>query len=256
MPRHTTVVNLDPIDTKKEKGFIGRLLVTRWFGGKKVIKDIPFGHYMFCGPQGSGKTSSALWYAVRLRKKYSKKRLSYKVHDKCDDTHLDNKGYESCTRVKFDDPPRFKLYSNFGVGREIDKKKIAETIWNFNPYANEIRIVILDEIHTYFPRDNIDKETKEIQKKLINLFSQLRKRNTFVLSTAQVYGRLDKSLREQCLFMINCKVSLIRNRLVNDMIRGDDIIADDLGRWKGDPVKIYVHGLAPMVYDTKRVITD
>lgn len=243
------VISLDPIDTKRKKGFIGRLLVTRYAGGNKIVKSEPYGHYMFCGPQGSGKTSSALWYAEKLAKKYKRRKLKYQTHDDCDDLHL------HCKTVRFNDPPRVKLYSNIDIGRHIEKKKIFDTIDSFDPYANEVRIVYLDEIHGYFPRGSVDKETAKIRDDLIIIFSQLRKRNTYILSTAQVYGRLDKSLREQCLYMINCKVSLNR-KLVNDFIPGDDIIADDLGRWSGNPKYIWKHGLPRNVYDTKKVIRE
>lgn len=221
-----TVINLDPIDRKKKLGFIGRFMLTRYAGGKSVVKSKPFGHYMFCGPQGSGKTSSALWYAEKLIKKY--KRKGYTV----------------------------RLYSNIGVGAEINKLEIFSTINAFDPTEKEIRIVIIDEIHTYFPKDGMpDKETKQIKSDLVAIFSQLRKRSTFILSTAQIYGRLDKSLREQCLFMIDCKVNM-HNRLVNDFIPEKDILCDDLGRWAGTPKFIYVHGLSKLEYDTKRIIRE
>lgn len=236
MANKQSIITLDPIDAKKKQGFLARLLVTRWFGGKPVQKSEPFGHYMFCGSQGSGKTSSVLWYAEMLIKKYTKP----------------NWFRRKILRKK---PFTVVLYSNYGVGREIHKRKIFETISNFDPYKKEIRIVLLDEIQTYFPKGSIDKETKAIQSDLVSIFSQLRKRNTFILSTAQVYGRLDKSLREQCLYMVNCKVNL-NNKIVNDFIPGDDIICDDLGRWSGTPKKVYVHGLSSMEYDTKRVIKE
>lgn len=239
MAKPTSVVSLDPIDRKKKKGVFARLLVTRFFGGQKVSKDPPFGHYMFCGAQGTGKTSSALWYATMLKKQYEKpsKYMKFKY-------------------FKFfkNGPYSVEIYSNFGVGIPIIKDKIPQTVWGFNPYENIVRILLIDEIHTYFPKDNMDKETKAMAKSLINLFSQLRKRNTFILSTAQIYGRLDKSLREQCLFMINCKVR--NGKLINDFIPQEDIIADDLGRWAGNPKFIYSHGLSKLDYDTKKVIIN
>lgn len=225
MGRQQTVINLDPIDRKKRKGPFSRLLITRWKGGPSVKKDEPFGHYMFCGPQGSGKTSSALWYANELGKKYTRK------------------GYKC------------RLFSNFGAGQSFDRKKIFELISNFDPYAKEVRIVIVDEMHTYFPKDSVNKETRELRDKMTNIFSQLRKRNTFILSTAQIYGRLDKALREQCLYMIDCKVNY-RSKLVNDFIKQENILCDDLGRWAGEPSKIYVHGLSKVEYDTKRIIME
>lgn len=220
----STVINLDPIDRKKNLGIIGRILITRYFSGKPVKKMQPFGHYMFCGEQGSGKTASALWYAERLRRKYVKKGKT----------------------VKF--------FSNFGVGDPINKSEIFNTINEFNPDDNEIRIVIVDEIHTYFPKDGADRDTKKIRDDLIAIFSQLRKRSTFILSTAQIYGRLDKSLREQCLFMIDCHLNMNKSKLVNEFIPQKDILCDDLGRWAGRPKKIYVHGLSELKYDTKKII--
>lgn len=227
MARSQTVINLDPIDrrNKKNKGLIGRFLVTRYGKGKPIIKMQPFGHYMFCGSQGSGKTASAIWYAEKLAKKYWRKKK-----------HV-------------------KLYSNIGVGESFNKKALFELINNFEPDSNEIRIVIIDEIHTYFPRGSVDKETAKLRDDLIAIFSQLRKRSTFILSTAQVYGRLDKALREQCLYMIACKVSF-NNKLVNDFIWGDDIICDELGRWAGNPRFIYKHGLSNLTYDTKKIIRE
>lgn len=226
MPKPTTVVSLDPIDRKnrKNKGLLGRLLITRWSGGKSPKKEQPFGHYLFCGKQGAGKTSSAIWYADRLKRRYTKK------------------GYS----VRF--------FSNVGIGEPITKQTLYDTVAAFDPHEKEIRILIVDEIQVYFQRDAVDKQTKHEIDRLTAIFSQLRKRKTFILSTAQVYGRLDKNLREQCLFMVNCKKSFT-GKLLNEFIDGDDIIVDELGRWSGDPKSIYVHGLPKLEYDTRLIIT-
>lgn len=226
MARPESIISLDPIDRKKRKGLIGRLMITRVFTGKPVKRMQPFGHYMFCGPQGSGKTASALWYAEKLNAKYKRKGKDVVV------------------------------YSNIGVGIPINKLQIFDTINAFEPDDNEIRIVIIDEVHTYFPKGTVDKETAKIRDDLIAIFSQLRKRSTFILSTAQIYGRLDKSLREQCLYMIDCHLNFNKNKLVNEFIPEKDILCDELGRWAGNPTKIYVHGLSKLVYDTKRIIRE
>lgn len=242
MPKPTSVVNLDPIDRKKKLGIIGRLMITTYHGGKPVQKTEPFGHYMFCGKQRSGKTASVLWYTSYLAKKYKTKRI----------THYDE---ESQRFIKFDTPPKIKLYSNFGVGMKFNKLAVFDLIDKFDPYANEIRIVLIDEFHTYFPKDSKRAEDKAILANLTAVFSQLAKRNCFVLSTAQVYGRLDKSLREQCLYMVDNRVNL-NNRIVSEFILESDIIVDDLGRWAGNPKFIKVHGLSNIRYDTKRLIRE
>lgn len=231
--KQQSVVSLDPIDRsrKKQNAPLPRLFKTRWSGGKRPMSEIPFGHYMFCGKQGSGKTASALWYSNYLQRRYKR----YKGH-----------------------LIEWKIYSNIGYGLPVNRKTMLEVFKRFtsrekNPY--EFRIILIDEIQSYFPRDFSDKEGKLIMKDLVGCFSQLRKRNTFVLSTAQVYGRLDKTLREQCLFMVSCRKSFT-GRLINDFIPGDDIMCDEMGRWSGVPSRIYSHGLSNIKYDTAKIITD
>ena len=148
-----------------------------------------------------------------------------------------------------------KIYGNFGLGKKFKMNTLLEQIDNLDPYANEVRIFLIDEIHTYFPRDNATKEQKEIVSKLGTVFSQLAKRNCYVLSTAQIYGRLDKYLREQCLYMVDCHVNF-SSKIVNDFILQDDIICDDLGRWAGRISRRYVHGLPQKAYDTKKLIRE
>lgn len=251
MARQQTVINFDPINEKKELGFFGRLLITRWSGGRSVIKSEPFGHYMFCGRQRGGKTASVLWYAEKLTKKYRKKRLKYETHDLCKHDEM----MYNCKYIKYDEPPKIKLWSNMGIGKHINKMEIFDLIDKFDPYANEVRIVLIDEFHTYFPKDSQRKEDKKVLADLQAVFSQLAKRNTFVLSTAQVYGRLDKSLREQCLYMVHNHVNY-RRRIVSEFILEEDIICDDLGRWKGNPKQIFVHGLSNVRYDTRKLIRE
>lgn len=256
MGKQPTVVNLDPIDRKKELNWFGRLMITRYAGGKSVVKSEPFGHYMFCGKQRSGKTASVLWYAEKLTKKYKKRRLKFEDHELCNHEPKENEPeIVNCKMVKFEKAPAIKLWSNFGVGTHIDKLKVFDLIDKFDPYANEIRIVLIDEFHTYFPKDSKRKEDKEILADLTAVFSQLAKRNCFVLSTAQVYGRLDKSLREQCLYMVDNHVNF-RRRIVSEFIPESDILVDDLGRWSGNPTQIYVHGLSTVRYDNKRLIRE
>lgn len=240
MGKPSTVISLDPIDRTKQIGFIGRLFITTYHGGASVYRSEPFGHYMFCGKQRSGKTASVLWFAQRLSKKYSRKRKRLVYEN------------EHGKLIKFDKPPKLKFILTL-VLVFISKNDIFDLIDKLNPYVNEVRIFLIDEFHTYFPKGSTSKEDKETLTQLTNVFSQLAKRNVYVLSTAQVYGRLDKVLREQCLYMVNNRVSM-HKRIVSEFILESDIICDDLGRWAGRPTKIMVHGLSKVLYDTKRLI--
>lgn len=224
MGKTQSVISLDPIDRKKKKGVMGRLMITRYGGGKKIKKMEAYGHYMFCGAQGGGKTASAIWYVEKLTKKYKKR------------------------------GKKVVFYSNMGVGEKLDKGNLFDTIDKLRPSSDEVRIVLVDEIHTYYPKDGMANEAKKECNKVIALFSQLRKRSTFIISTAQVYGRLYKPLREQCLYMVNC-TNTFTKKLKNEFIKGDDILCDELGRWAGDPSIIYKHGLPKKPFDTKKIIT-
>lgn len=226
MARVQSVVSLDPIDrnNKKRSGVIGRFLKTKHFHGKGIKPFEPFGHYLFVGRQGSGKTLSALWYYEYLSKRYN------------------SRGKKVVT------------YSNLGFGLPISKFTISSTIRKIQFRDDTIHVFIIDELQSYFPKDTKDPATLHEIDKLTGDFSQLRKRSVFVLSTAQIYGRVNKNLREQCLFMINCRKSRLTNKIVNDFIDGDDILCDDLGRWSGEPIKIFVHGLPKTKFDTHRLI--
>lgn len=241
MPKPVSVVSLDPIDRKKKIGVIGRLLITTHHGGKKPLKTLPFGHYMFCGEQRNGKSSSFIWYAEYLAKKLKKKRLWYN---------------DNGIMKKFNEAPKVRLYSNIGIGKAFKRNELHDLIDKLEPYANEVRIFLVDEIHTYFPKEGTNKKEKEEIAALNAVFSQLGKRNCFVLSTAQVYGRLDKALREQCLYMVNCYIHKFSGKIVNEFIPQKDILVDDLGRWAGKPKRILVHGLPKLAYDTKKLIRE
>lgn len=238
MSKSQSVISLDPIDRnrKAQNAPIPRLFKTRWSGGKRPAKEIPFGHYLFCGSQGSGKTASALWYSVKLQQTYKR----YRTKD---------------GQIK---PVKWEIYSNLGYGNPVNRRTMLEVFKKFTSRDESpgvYRIILIDEIQSYFPRDFSDKEGKLIMKDLVGCFSQLRKRNTFVLSTAQVYGRLDKTLREQCLYMVSCRKSFT-GRLLNDFIKGDDIICDEMGRWSGIPSRIYSHGLSRVKYNTAKIILE
>ena len=225
--RQQSVVTLDPIDrnNRRRSGIIGRFFKTRHFQGKGMKKTDAFGHYLFVGRQRSGKTVSAIWYYEYLKKKYEK--AGKKVI----------------------------LYSNMGFGNPVFKMNLSSVIREVKFNENIIYIFLIDEIQAYFPKDTKDIATLRLIDELTGEFSQLGKRQIYVLSTAQIYGRVNKNIREQCLYMINCRRSKISSKCVNDFIDGDDILCDDLGRWSGEPVKILVHGIPKTNFDTHRMIT-
>ena len=225
--RSQSVVTLDPIDrnNRRRSGPLGRWFKTRHFKGKAMKRTDAFGHYLFVGRQRSGKTVSAIWYYEHLKKKYEK--AGKKV----------------------------VLYSNLGFGLPVFKMNLSSIIRDVKYDPKIVYIFLIDELQSYFPKDTKDINTLRLIDELTGEFSQLGKRQIYVLSTAQIYGRVNKNLREQCLYMVNCRRSKITGKCVNDFIDGDDVLCDDLGRWSGEPVKILVHGIPTTKFDTHRMIT-
>ena len=129
MYRTQSVVSLDPIDRNRRKnpGIIGRLFITRRFRGKPVSRTDEFGHYMFCGPQRSSKTVSMIWFMEELKKKYEKK--------KC----------------------RVHVYSNIGIGEQFNRHSLFHLLETLTFNKNDVYIFMIDEIHSWFPKDTKDK---------------------------------------------------------------------------------------------------
>lgn len=225
MRRTPSVVNLDPISVNKKKnpGVIGRLFITKRFSGKPVARTDEYGHYLYTGKQRSSKTVSMIWYMEQLKKKYQKK--GYKVF----------------------------VYSNFGIGIQFDRHSLFKYLDQIVYKPKIVHIFMIDEIHSWFPKDTKDSQILRDIDRLTGQFSQLGKRQIYVLSTAQVYGRLNKNLREQCLYMVNCRLSMF-NKCINEFIPGDDIMCDELGRWSGIPKKIYKHGLPESKFNTHALV--
>lgn len=228
--RQQSVVNLDPIDVQRSRqdSVLSRFFKTRHFKGKGGSYSEPYGHYLFCGRQGAGKTVSMIWYYELLRDKYTKK------------------GFDVV------------LYSNFHLKGcvYIKKSSFLKSIQAVEYDSSKVHIFLIDEIQSWYPKDTRDKFLLKEIDDLTGEFSQLRKRNIYVLSTAQVYGRVNKNLREQCLYMIDNRRSRLTRRYVSDFIDGDDILCDTLGRWSGIPSKICVHGLPKLAFDTHERVSN
>lgn len=226
--RNQSVVTLDPIDRtrKKQDGILSRFFKTRHFGGKRGSFPDPFGHYLFVGKQRMGKTASMIWYWTRLKNKYEKQHKTVIT------------------------------YSNLGIGEPLTMRNLHDLLVKIKFNSDIIYFFLVDEIQSYFPKDTKNRGLLDLIDALTGDFSQLGKRQIYVFSTAQVYGRLNKNLREQCLYMVDCRRSFFTRKFVNDFIEGDDVLCDDLGRWSGVPKFIYVHGLAEVDYDTHKLITE
>lgn len=129
----------------------------------------PAGIWVFCGPQGSGKTLSAVQCLQKMCKAYPKALVC---------TNLQINGIEN-TVIPFTDYEQLKNLDN-GI---------------------EGIIFFLDELHILWN----SLESKDIPISEMACFCQMRKNRRVIIGTSQVYSRIAKPIREQLQYAIDCK---------------------------------------------------
>lgn len=129
----------------------------------------PSGIWVFCGPQGSGKTLSAVQCLQKMCKRYPNAKVC---------TNLDIKGIEN-EIIVFEDYEQLKSLDN-GI---------------------EGIIFFLDELHILWN----SLESKDIPVSEMACFCQMRKNRRVIIGTSQVYSRIAKPIREQLQYAIDCK---------------------------------------------------
>lgn len=187
----------------------------------------PDGLLVFTGPQGSGKTLSAVKYTINLMNEYKKAILV---------TNIDIKS------LPVDNNRIFRFNNNDDLSRYNNDKLGV--------------IFLIDEIQLYF--NSLD--SKNIDPQVMVQISQQRKQRKHIVCTSQVFGRLAKPLREQFSNVIFCKNYLgfiQRNRLIDrDSMDGDSSTSTEL---KGKVKKSFWwlhHPDDYDLYDTYNIINN
>lgn len=129
----------------------------------------PAGIWVFCGPQGSGKTLSAVQCLKRMCDEYPKAIVC---------SNLDIKGIKNEV-IPFTDYEQLSTLNN-GI---------------------EGIIFFLDELHILWN----SLESKDIPISEMACFCQMRKNRRVIIGTSQVYSRIAKPIREQLQYAIDCR---------------------------------------------------
>lgn len=129
----------------------------------------PAGIWVFCGPQGSGKTLSAVQTVQKMCHDYPKALLC---------TNLDIKGVDNEV-IPFVDYDQLKTLNN-GIKGIIFLIDEIQVVWN-------------------------SLESKEIPISEMACFCQMRKDRRVIIGTSQVYSRIAKPIREQLQYVITCR---------------------------------------------------
>ena len=186
------------------------------------------GLIVFTGPQGSGKTLSAVRYCYDLMRNYPKSKLV---------TNLMLKDYPIVSLEEF-----IREFYGLSTGADLYKmtlnaqRHIVEDYLHLNrvfPFNNgddlmrynnliEGVIFLVDEIQLYFN----SLESKNINMDVMTELAQQRKQRKHIIATSQVFGRMAKPVREQFNTVVKCNnyFNLLQRNLY---LRNEDIQTDD-----------------------------
>ena len=190
----------------------------------------PDGLVIFTGPQGSGKTLSAVNYVEKLIKMYPKAKIvsnllliDYPIVS-FEDYILNlkmkyfKKYKKNCSLFE-----KYKLNTFYDMYLKYNRVFEFKNADDLSRYSNgEYGVIFLiDEIQLYFN----SLESKNINPDVMVQISQQRKQRKHIVCTSQVFGRMAKPLREQFSSVIICKnlLGFLQfNRLVDR-----DSVSDD-----------------------------
>lgn len=175
--RNYTAGSLNPFDGFKAAYYSAKYLVNN----PNYFR--PDGIWVFCGPQGSGKTISAVQAARKIAKEYPAVRVISNIDFELGDGSL---------------PERFERYEQLS---EEDNGIYGLCF-------------VLDEIHVLWN----SLESKRIPISEMAALCQMRKSRRLILGTSQVYGRIAKPIREQLKYVIQCHnvLGMLQHNIVCD----------------------------------------
>lgn len=136
-----------------------------------IKKFKPFGLWMYCGEQGSGKTIGMVEQLEQWRVEYPKARI--------------------CT--------------NFDYIHETDKLRSLQDLFSIRNGEDGV-IFAIDELQNEFS-SNLSKNFPE---NLLSVITMQRKQRIVILASSQVFTRVAKPLREQTFFVIDCRTFMGR----------------------------------------------
>lgn len=169
----------------------------------------PDGLLCFVGPQGSGKTLSAVNYVYNLLKLYPKAKIVTNIQlrdypivtfeeflqtDECSDY------LQTLSNVQISLAEREKLlFKYYMMCNRVFPFNNSEDLTRYSNGEYGV-IFLIDEIQLYFN----SLESKNINPDVMLQISQQRKQRKHIVCTSQVFGRMAKPLREQFSSVVLC----------------------------------------------------
>lgn len=190
-----------------------------------------YGFHIFCGLGGSGKTISIVNYLLAMKQKYPKLKIYTNFYFPAGDGIIKNwkdlieiTNYEEVEILK-EEYEKLKKYKPNKEGKEfyIKDEKFFKII-------NHGVLFGFDEIHMTLNSD----KWKDRPDDLLYYISQQRKMHKQIVASSQVFTRIDKILREQTNFVVECNSFLLGRLVVNRYYHTEEYIANDEKKDKGN----------------------
>lgn len=186
----------------------------------------PDGLVIFCGPQGSGKTLSAVNYVYKLLEKYPNSKLVTNIwlNDYpiiTFDEWIKRQGlllYKRFSTVDISESERDYLWNAYKTYNRIFPFNNADDLKEFENVEEGV-IYLIDEIQLYFN----SLESKNINPDVMVEISQQRKQRKHIVCTSQVFGRMAKPLREQFSNIILCSARFFGFLQCNQLLDRDNL---------------------------------
>lgn len=196
---------------------------------KKFIKTIPlfikdlirmdkdvfrgYGFWCFCGLGGSGKTISMVNYLIQMHLKYPQLLIltnfdcsasTKKIESWKDLIETENIQIDKIDEKKYLKFTKYHIYKSENLWQEVNLDTMEI---EYYVRRNHGVLYGFDEIHLTFEST----KWEDAPDNLLDYISQQRKLHKQIVSSSQVFTRIDKKLREQTNYVVECRSYLLRS---------------------------------------------
>lgn len=264
-----------------KKGFIHKFIFKFIEALPYAIKDFivmdkkefrGYGFHIFCGLGGSGKTVSLVNRLLAMKEKYPNLKIYTNfyftgadgfINDWRDLIEITN--YET-VEITEEEYSKLKLLKPREEGKDkkffcekVNLEGQEEFVLKYYKIINHGVIFGFDEIQMTLASD----KWKDRPDDLLYYISQQRKLHKQILGSSQVFTRIDKILREQTNFVIECFSFLLNRLVVNKYYYSEEYIANGEKKDKGSrkrrikKFEIFIaKDFIRNAYDTEEIMKD
>lgn len=237
--------------------FIRDLFIIDW----KVFRG--YGFWCYCGLGGSGKTLSMVNQLLKIKKKYPDVKILTNFNFKYADgkieswrdllntTNFKTFTISEKTYLKY---LRNHVYKDSELWLEVSDEKDENDEFDlvYKVRKNCGVVFGFDEIHLTFESTR----WQDAPCNVLDYISQQRKLHKQILSSSQVFTRIDKKLREQTNYVIDCFSLFLGRLIVNKKYRTTEYIANDEKMDKGSRKRKVKSRMSYIAYDSIRNTYD